>query len=149
MRLYLVRHGEALSQDEDPERGLSATGMHDINKVASHMAARGVAVESIFHSGKKRARQTAEIIAGAIDVKKDVFEAAGLRPEDDPSIWAGKLSGMEKDVMLVGHLPHLGALATRLTGVRGLTLGTGQAICIMLGKDGSGSVKWTVAPQGI
>ena len=55
MFLYLVRHGEAKSKDEDPERSLSDKGVDDVKKVARAMFRKKVAVASIFHSGKARA----------------------------------------------------------------------------------------------
>ena len=65
----------------------------------------------ILHSGKARARQTAEIWGGLAGA--GVAEADALAPNDDPAVWAVRLDGETRDVMLVGHLPHL----ERLTGL--------------------------------
>jgi len=63
MRLYLVQHGKAKSKDEDPDRPLTDQGRNDIKKVAVFLAENaGLKVTSIYHSGKTRARQTAEVL---------------------------------------------------------------------------------------
>ena len=43
-----------------------------------------------------------------------VKQSDGLKPLDDPTIWANRLSTMDEDVMLVGHLPHLSRLVSDL-----------------------------------
>jgi phosphohistidine phosphatase len=108
VRLYLVQHGEATSEAEDPDRPLTDRGAGQVRQVAAAAtAARLVDVERIVHSGKTRARQTAEMWAEKLGVP--VETADGLSPGDDPSIWAGRLTG--GSVMMVGHLPHLAKLA--------------------------------------
>jgi phosphohistidine phosphatase len=61
MRLFLVQHGNALLKDVDPERGLSESGKQDVANVVAFLARGSVQVERIFHSGKKRAWETAEL----------------------------------------------------------------------------------------
>jgi phosphohistidine phosphatase len=110
MRLFLVQHGEAKSEEDDPERPLTDRGAADVGDVARSGSVEGhVGVGRIFHSGKTRARQTAEIWGEVLGVP--VEEAAGLAPRDDPATWAGRLAGIDEDLMLVGHLPHLARLA--------------------------------------
>jgi phosphohistidine phosphatase len=113
MRLYLVQHGEAKAEEEDPDRPLTDRGASDVRRVARHAAASGsVTITQVHHSGKTRARQTAEAWAEALGVP--VAEADGLAPKDDPAIWAARVTGEPGDVMLVGHLPHLGRLTALL-----------------------------------
>ena len=64
------------------------------------------------HSGRTRARQTAEAWGGLLDV--DVEQADALAPNDDATIWVGRLVTENDDVMLVGHLPHLARLTALL-----------------------------------
>ncbi len=66
----------------------------------------------VLHSGKTRARQTAEIWCGLLDT--DGEQADALAPNDDPMIWVGRLTEEHNDLMLVGHLPHLSRLASLL-----------------------------------
>jgi phosphohistidine phosphatase len=110
MRLYLVQHGEAKSEEEDPQRPLTDRGAGDVRRVADlAYEVGGVAVERVVHSGKTRARQTAEIWGEVLGVP--TVEEQGMAPLDDPSLWVARLDKVEQDLMLVGHLPHLGRLA--------------------------------------
>jgi phosphohistidine phosphatase len=92
VRLYLVQHGQAKTEDEDPERSLTDQG-----------PAR------VFHSGKARARQSAEIWGELLHAA--IEQAGGLAPNDDPTTWLERLNAEADDILLVGHLPHLARLA--------------------------------------
>jgi len=106
VRAYLVRHGEAESEQVAPQRHLTEGGAAEARRIATEAADElGVRPRGVLHSGKARARQTAEIWAAIVG--SDVSEADGLAPNDDPSIWHGRLGAEADDVMLVGHLPHL------------------------------------------
>jgi phosphohistidine phosphatase len=110
VRLYLVQHGEAKSEEEDPERPLTDRGASDVRRVVRQATGAGsVTVERIVHSGKTRARQTATAWGEVLGVP--VEEADGLAPRDDPAIWATRVTAQAGDLMLVGHLPHLAKLA--------------------------------------
>jgi len=110
MRAYLVRHGEAKREDVDPERHLTDRGAEEVRRIATE-AVDGLDARParILHSGKARARQTAEIWGGLVGA--DVAQADGLSPNDDPATWASRLEGEADGLMLVGHLPHLERLA--------------------------------------
>jgi len=114
MSIYLVQHGLCLPKDIDPSRGLSDEGMKKVGMIAEVAAGYKVQADSIMHSGKKRAKQTAEIFAAALKPSGGVFVRKGLAPMDD----AGKVA-MELDpasnMMLVGHLPFMERLVSQLT----------------------------------
>ncbi|HEX9549143.1 MAG TPA: phosphohistidine phosphatase SixA [Acidimicrobiales bacterium] len=110
MRLYLVQHGQAKSEDEDPERPLTDRGVEDVTRVARHAVEQlGVRVARVVHSGKTRAHQTAVVWGGVLEA--DVEQADALAPNDDPTVWVQRLDAAADDLMLVGHLPHLARLA--------------------------------------
>lgn len=115
MKLYLVQHGEATSEADDPERPLTHAGSEDVRRVARFAVERGsVAVERILHSGKTRAQQTAEIWGEQLGAHIEHID--GLAPLDDPAIWEQRMVAESTDMMLVGHLPHLSKLAGLLAG---------------------------------
>lgn len=114
MVLYLVQHAEAHSEAEDPARDLTEKGRRNTEGMARYLKRLDVQVRQIFHSGKTRARSTAEILAGQVQPSAGVSEAPGLAPLDEPEVWAERVAGLEEDIMLVGHLPHLGKLAALL-----------------------------------
>ena len=113
MDLYLVQHAEAKSKEEDLERSLADVGSENAERMAAWAARAGVRVEQIRHSGKKRAEETAEILAAALSPGQ-VVAVEGLKPNDDVYPVAEELSVEERAVMLVGHLPHLARLASLL-----------------------------------
>ena len=114
MLLYLVQHAEARSETDDPRRDLTEKGKMDIEAVSHHLKRLKVEVKQILHSGKTRAHTTANILGEHLQPSAGVSEAPGLAPMDDPGIWAERIAKMDENIMLVGHLPHLGRLAALL-----------------------------------
>ncbi len=80
MHLYLVQHAEAKPREDDHQRPLSDQGRADIQKVAAFLGDRGIPVSRIIHSGKLRARQTAEALAERMIATGGVSETDGLAP---------------------------------------------------------------------
>lgn len=113
MALYLVQHGRSLPQEVDPERGLSDEGRAEVERIAGVAKGYGVTVASIMHSGKKRARQTAEILSSHLNPAQAVSPSSGMGPMDDVEPWVKKLD-CAANLMLVGHLPFLERLLSRL-----------------------------------
>lgn len=153
MRLYLVQHGEAKDEKEDPERPLSEKGVRDVRKTASFVSINtGMAVGSVYRSGKLRAAQTAGIFAEYLRPLKGVSEMDGLAPMDDPAVWAGRLETEETDVMMAGHLPHLAGLASLLlcgnpdAGL--INFRMGGVVCLKR-EGGRWSVEWMIVPDMI
>lgn len=116
VQLFLVQHGLAKTENEDPERPLTDKGAEDVARVARWAVDEfGVRTARVVHSGKTRARQTAEAWGGLLGA--DVEQSDTLAPKDNPATWVERLDAEVDDLMLVGHLPHLGGLAgSLLTG---------------------------------
>jgi len=110
-RLYLVRHGR---YDPEAGSGLTVTGRSECEKMARCLAGRDPAVSSIFHSGKRRAYETAEIFATALRLKAFPEVLRGICPNDDPDPVASVLSGMDGNLLVVSHLPFLERLVHSL-----------------------------------
>lgn len=117
MHLYLVQHGAAKSEAEDPNRGLADAGRRDVERMAEFLAPLELSLDRIEHSGKLRARQTAEILALRLRPQQGTLGVAGLAPSDDVEPVFVRLQQESKNLMLVGHLPHLSRLASRLLGL--------------------------------
>jgi phosphohistidine phosphatase len=153
MLLYLIQHGEAMKEEEDPSRPLSDKGLRNAEKAAVYLWRLGIVVRDILHSGKLRAKQTAEIMARNLTAAGfgNLSETDGLAPLDDPGVWDDRLKYMAADIMLVGHLPHLGALASLLLcGDREKTAISFKMGCVVcMERDGKGvwSVRWMVTPD--
>lgn len=113
--VVLVRHGQAKSTEEDPSRPLSIAGRQQAERMSTWFAQLGLEVDEVRHSGKPRAQQTAEILAKRLGVRTArVRRVDGLAPADDVEPVAAALEGDRESVMLVGHLPFLNKLASRL-----------------------------------
>jgi phosphohistidine phosphatase len=114
VNIYLVRHGEAVSEKLDPERPLTPLGREEVERVARKATAKNVEVTAICHSGILRAKQTAEILAEQLQFTQNVKPISGLSPQDDPAIAKAELEAAESPIMLIGHLPHLHRLIALL-----------------------------------
>ena len=151
MFLYLVQHAEAKRAEEDPARNLTERGCIDIEIVAHHLKRLNLPVRQILHSGKTRAQSTADVLAKHLKPPAGVSEAPGLAPLDDPEIWAGRVAKMDEDILLVGHLPHLGRLAAILmTGDQEksvVNFQMGGVVCLRRMEVGQWAVDWMVVPE--
>lgn len=151
MHLYLVRHGEAKSEQEDPERPLSNRGRETVDRVSRAAAKKGMAASRIFHSDKLRAKQTAEILARNIIPSEGICEINGLRPEDDPSLTKAELEASGRSLIVVGHLPHLHRLAAMLlngnSSEQVIDFPTASVVCLTRRKK-DWKVNWTMDPAG-
>jgi phosphohistidine phosphatase len=151
MFLYLVQHGEAKREEEDPLRGLTEKGTREVSRVAAFVAGIPVKPLRIYHSGKTRAGQTAAIFAQTVKPPDGVVETDALSPTDDPRVWHGRLLEMKDDVMLVGHLPHLARLAGLLfsgdRGVAALNFKMGGVVCLERDEAGPWLIEWMVIPE--
>ncbi len=115
MHLYLVHHGDAVGPDVDVRRPLSASGRASVERLAEQARARGVKPVIVWHSGKLRARQTAEAFWRACNPFAELSATRDVQPGDPPAWLADRLRGESRDVLLAGHFPHLPALLDVLT----------------------------------
>lgn len=111
MKLYLVQHGDAKSKSDDPERPLTEQGRKDVARVAAFAQRADVQVAQIRHSGKRRAEETATILAEYLTPAGGVVALPGLAPKDDTGRVAELLSRETRPLMLVGHGPFMDRLA--------------------------------------
>src|SRR3954452_3680529 len=114
MHLYLVHHGDAIGPQIDARRPLSEQGRHDVERLAAEAAARGVKPDVIWHSGKLRARQTAECFWSACNPLAPMTAERGLLPDDPPSWIGDRLIGETRRVLIAGHMPYLPRLLALL-----------------------------------
>ena len=151
MKVYLVRHGEAVSSQFDPQRPLSEQGLADIRKVASFIKPLEISVEHIWHSGKLRAAQTAEKLAESVSVKKDCSAHKNLMPNDVVTIIADELEAYDTDLMIVGHLPFLAYLTSLLTAGKEtsniVAFDAGAIACLNRRGSGQWQIEWMITSE--
>jgi len=151
MALYLVQHGKSLPKDVDPGKGLSEEGIAEVRRMAEAAAGYQCKVEKISHSGKKRAKQTAEIFASYLNPGKGVEEISGIKPLDDVVAFSEGLSA-EDNVILVGHLPFLERLTSYLIigaiAPPVFKFQNGGIVCLDRQQDTQKwIIKWTLMPN--
>ena len=115
MFLYLAHHGDAVGPGVDPQRPLSSLGRVQVDALATRAAERGVKPSVIWHSGKLRARQTAEAYWRSCNPLAGFSATRWMQPGDPPRI-ADLLAVETRDVLLAGHMPHLDRLLRYLLG---------------------------------
>jgi phosphohistidine phosphatase len=118
LEIYLIQHAESKSKEEDPLRPLTDEGKKTVEMVGEHLARLGIDIDHLFHSGKLRAQQTAEILARNLNISEKMEAHTGLDPLDPVEPIAQWLSEQIQDklktVAIVGHLPFLDKLASLL-----------------------------------
>lgn len=150
MPVYLVQHGQAYLEKVDPDRSLTEEGKEAVDRIARLASTFKVPVFQILHSGKTRARQTAEIMAKYLNPALGIEEIRGINPNDDVVKISHSLDP-SKNIMLVGHLPFLERLVSYLIlGKVDKTITkfqNGGIVC--LDKDSSTQswhIKWALMP---
>jgi phosphohistidine phosphatase len=99
----------------DAARELSPKGVEQIRVVAKFLrGADALDAAEFWHSPLVRSRDTAALLARRLRTGAKLVEVGGLRPEDDPRVLARKLDARREPVAVVGHEPHLSALASLL-----------------------------------
>jgi len=150
MQLYLVQHGEALAKNVDPDRALSEAGRKDVQRLASFLAGK-VRVARVLHSGKTRARQTAEILAAEVAPKLSVEQFCGLSPNDHVEPFVQHVEEWGEDLLVVGHLPFMAKLVARLATGSGeksvVDYRPGSIVCLETGEGSDWQVQWMIRPE--
>jgi len=150
MKLYLVQHGKAVDKAVDPERPLAEEGVADVEAVGGFLASRQLGVAEVWHSGKARARQTAERLAAHVAPDGDVVERPGLAPNDPVAPVRDAAAAREDDLMIVGHLPFMAKLAGLLlagdVNAAPVAFEMGGVVCLEGDADQAWAVRWMVTP---
>lgn len=140
-----------MPKDIDPDQGLAEEGVVETERIANVAKDSGVKVSLIKHSGKTRARRTAEIFASALNPERDIQEVSGIKPLDDVAAYAENINP-EDDIMLVGHLPFMGRMTSYLvTGsIERPVFKFQNSGIVCLDKDPETQawfIKWTLMPH--
>jgi phosphohistidine phosphatase len=112
--LYLVHHGDAVGPDVDARRPLSPAGVAGVERIAAQAAAKGARPQVVWHSGKLRAKQTAEAVWRACNALAQFSASRDLQPDDPPQWFRDRLRGESRDIAIAGHFPHLPRLLALL-----------------------------------
>jgi len=154
MLCYLVRHGIAADAEQfegsDFDRPLTDKGRKQMSRVGKRLAGLELDIKTIVTSPLLRAKQTAEIVAGALGAKDRIVEDARLGGGFDARAFASIVReyGDRGDVMLVGHEPSMSAVLSDAIGGGRIDFKKGAVGCIELFEDApSGTLRWLVTPK--
>lgn len=155
MRLYLIRHAHAVDADEDAERPLSTKGREQVKRLAKFLRASEVfQPDEFWHSPLVRSKQTAKLLAKKLELHAPLVEVEGLEPEDDPRATVLRVKSLRRVVAIVGHEPHLSALASELVSsapkTSAFVLRKSSVLALERERGGRGSrwlVRWQLSPE--
>jgi phosphohistidine phosphatase len=151
MKLYLVQHAKAAPKLVNPQRPLTEEGRRDVQKVAAFIKPLNLCVDYLWHSGKRRAAETAELLAKVIDIKEATIARDGLGPNDDVTALRDKLLSSPQDIMIVGHLPFLSKLASLLLAgsesAETIAFKNGGIVCLNRSEANQWQVDWVITPE--
>src|SRR5215469_17044357 len=127
MNIFILRHGIAVERgtegfEKDSERPLTPKGKRQLRNSAAAMKRMRLRFDLILSSPYERARQTAEIVAEELKLKKRLKLSDTLRYECNPEAMVAEISRlkpMPENLLLVGHEPYLSHLVSRLVSGNG------------------------------
>ncbi|MDH5256985.1 MAG: phosphohistidine phosphatase SixA, partial [Gammaproteobacteria bacterium] len=130
---------------------LTEKGKSDVIKIGSFLKNCNTKIERILHSGKLRARQTAESIAEMIKTDAQLESSGIINPDDDPRAFAWQDDSWDRDMLVVGHLPFLNKLVSHLlidnVDKTLITFRPGSVICLNCDDNKIWSVEWMIKPD--
>ncbi len=161
MRLYLFRHAAAVPHGTprylEDERPLTPDGHAQARKVAAGLQRLNVEPGLILTSLLRRAVETAEEVAQAWPSPLPIKTLEALMPEAPAKqtslvlkAWAS-----QKELILVGHEPHLSLWLAELVAPGGLRCDFKKAgvACVELDQvpppSGSGTLRWFMTPKAL
>ena len=114
MRLYLVRHAEAVPGEPDELRPLTPGGRQQARALGKQMLREDAVPAVVLTSPLLRARETGNELARVFDIESEPDDrlAPGATLEDVREA----VEGRGDQVIVVGHQPDCGQIAAALTG---------------------------------
>ena len=157
--IYLVRHGVAAlpaAEMQDSDRALTAAGTRKMTRVAIGLRRLGLAPDVVLSSPLRRAQETAALLATTLapDIAVEIYQPLAPGTAAADLVRSLRPYRAARHLMLVGHQPDLGELASHLlTGSAGLAplpfkKGAVAAIEVAsLPPRANGVLQWFLAPK--
>jgi phosphohistidine phosphatase len=155
MMCYFLRHGPAGDretwQGTDSERPLTPDGRKRIAREARTIADLKLGLERIITSPLVRARETAEIVAGELDLRDALIEDSRI----DIGFSTERLASVLRDhrdesaILLVGHEPSMSAVIGEVIGGGDIDFKKGAIACVEIValSPPRGALVWLAAPK--
>lgn len=131
--LYLIRHGKSdwnADYDKDQHRPLNKRGQRDAAKIGAYMKRASVYPDRILCSPAVRTRQTLDLVTDAAGWRTEVFVENSLYLADPEEVYRLITSTPDsiQTLVIVGHQPFTGEVASRFLGGRHLEVPTACVI---------------------
>lgn len=154
MKLYFLRHADAVPGSDDAARELSPLGRRQARVLAAFLKSAGIEFDAAYSSPLVRARQTAEIVLKHTDSvrPRDLQIADALLNEASGaefSRWLRRLPEA-RNVLLVGHEPSLPERVAALLGAgdsRAFSMSKGAITCIRTEEGETPCLKFSIPPS--
>jgi len=122
MDLYLLRHAIAFERGKewpghDADRPLTKEGAKKMRRIAKAMRDLDLSFDLILSSPFRRAKETAEIVAGSFDCANRLKFSSHLKVGGSPVALMKEIiahHGKLGSILLVGHEPYLSSLISVL-----------------------------------
>jgi phosphohistidine phosphatase len=156
-QLFIIRHAVAEERGDawpdDAKRPLSEDGAARMRKAARGLDRLGVTLDVVVTSPLVRAKQTADIVAAAMNPRPPIVSIESLTPD---GTFQDIIADLEKQakrsrIAIVGHEPGIGEFAARLIGSRHSIEFKKGAICRIdvdaLPPSGPGDLRWMLTTK--
>ena len=146
-----MRHGEAGGTYNGEEPSLSVRGESEVDIIGKALSSYDVQINRIYHSGKLRARQTAEIVKNKLGTDIPISGREGLKPNDSAAIFAEGITEIQEDTLIVGHLPFMAKLAAYLLTTAEndwkFSFSTASVVCLENIPSSGWKIHWFINPE--
>jgi phosphohistidine phosphatase len=151
MKLYFLRHADALDGADDAARPLSPHGKKEALEVGRFLKRAGIAFDAAYSSPLVRAKKTAEIVLDVCGSTRPALAAALLNEASDDQFdeWLKTIPDA-KHVCLVGHAPSLAQRVRDLLGIAAtdaLKLPKGAIACLETENRRTAALKFLITPK--
>ncbi len=140
MKLYLMQHALAYPAGENKERPLSPAGIEQAKSSAKGIKRLGLSFDLIVASPKRRAHQTAALIAEGVRYPhSDILTTEATLADHSPQELLDLLQKepAESHILVIGHMPHLAKLASQLMQGGELLIENSGLTCFELSESGA------------
>lgn len=143
-KIYILRH--ALAEDHreeeyDVSRNLVPAGERQLLRVSKFMMENGIHVDGIYSSELNRARQSAEIVRIALNLKKvEVCSWLNIYSDTDLAVREILSLSIGQVPLIVGHNPDLATVVSKILGAPDEIIRVKKAglLCLVEKKNGQG-----------
>jgi len=151
MKLYFLRHADALDGVDDAARPLSPQGKNEARAVGRFLKRAGIEFDAAYSSPLVRAKQTAEIVLELCGAAK-LELADALMNETSAARFDAWLKDLPtaKRVLLAGHAPSLAERVRHLLGItmaESLNLPKAGLACLETEDRRRAALKFFITPK--